>query len=63
MQRNVDETAASTAEIAVNVNVTADADADADKVSKATVHDSHDSVATLAELSAELRRTMQRFRY
>jgi methyl-accepting chemotaxis protein len=59
MQRNVDETALSTAEIAVNVT----AIADAAKASKATVDSSHSSVAALAGLSADLRRTVQRFRY
>ncbi|MFB9446823.1 methyl-accepting chemotaxis protein [Dactylosporangium vinaceum] len=59
MQRNVDDTAASTAEIAVNVT----AIADAARASKATVDASHTSVADLAGLSADLRRTVQRFRY
>ncbi|WP_426512875.1 hypothetical protein ACPPVO_20870 [Dactylosporangium sp. McL0621] len=59
MQRNVDDTAASAAEIAVNVT----AIADAASAGKATVDASHGSVATLAELSGDLRRTVQRFRY
>ncbi|MFI5908456.1 methyl-accepting chemotaxis protein [Dactylosporangium sp. NPDC051541] len=59
MQRNVDDTAASTAEIAVNVNTIAAAA----KAGKETVDASHGSVADLAGLSADLRRTVQRFRY
>jgi methyl-accepting chemotaxis protein len=59
MQRNVDKTAASTAEIALSVT----AIADTAKGSKATVDSGHGSVATLAGLSADLRRTVQRFRY
>ncbi|GAA3454977.1 hypothetical protein [Dactylosporangium matsuzakiense] len=59
MQRNVDDTAASTAEIAVNVT----AIADAARASKATIDASHTSVADLAGLSADLRRTVQHFRY
>ncbi|MEU7871769.1 hypothetical protein [Dactylosporangium sp. NPDC049140] len=48
-----------TAEIAVNVT----AIADAASAGKATADASHGSVATLAELSGNLRRTVQRFRY